>query len=236
MTRLDTFLYENHYTQSRNRAKELIKNSLVMVDDEIISRPSHLVLAPTISILAKNQYVSRGGDKLKGFLENYHIDIKDKICLDIGSSTGGFSEVLLEYGASEVHSVDVGKDQLHPSLKDNPKIKSYEECDIRDFRSRASYSVVTCDVSFVGSEHILPDIDRLSSDNIIMLFKPQFEVGRGVKRSKKGVVKDEIAIINAQKKFEENFKKYNWNMKKREISFVKGKEGNVEIFYHFKKI
>jgi 23S rRNA (cytidine1920-2'-O)/16S rRNA (cytidine1409-2'-O)-methyltransferase len=236
MTRLDTYLYENHYTQSRNRAKELIKNSLVMVDEQIINKPSHLVLTPTIKILAPHQYVSRAGDKLKSFLLANDIDIEDKLCLDVGSSTGGFSEVLLEYGAREIHAVDVGKEQLHQKIKEDIRVKSFEECDIREFRSKSIYDVVTCDVSFVGSEHILPSIDKFATKDIIMLFKPQFEVGRGVKRSKKGVVKDETAIITAQKKFELNFKKYNWKLVNRELSNLKGKEGNVEIFYHFKKI
>ncbi len=235
MTRLDTFLFEKDFTQSRNKAKELILNGDVLVDGKITTKPSLFVTDPEIKIIASKQYVSRAGDKLKNFLLTHPVMIEERRCLDIGSSTGGFVEVLLEYGAKEVVGVDVGQEQLHPRLKADSRIKSVEGCDIRDFKSSSCFDIVTCDVSFVGSEYILPSIDRLSCGEIIMLFKPQFEVGRGVKRDKKGVVKDLAAIISAQKRFETHFMQFDWELQSKVESEVKGKEGNVEIFYHFRK-
>jgi 23S rRNA (cytidine1920-2'-O)/16S rRNA (cytidine1409-2'-O)-methyltransferase len=234
MIRLDAFLFENDFTQSRNKAKELILSGAVLVDGKVITKPSLLIDEQKVQIAASKQYVSRAGDKLKNFLLENPIMIEGKRCLDIGASTGGFIEVLLEYGACEVVGVDVGRGQLHERLRSDSRVSSIEGCDIREFES-LPFEVVTCDVSFVGSEYILPAIDRLSADDIIMLFKPQFEVGRDVKRDRKGVVKDRDAIMRAQNRFEEHFKVYHWKLQTKKISKVKGKEGNVEIFYHFKK-
>ncbi len=235
MRRLDTFLYENNLTQSRNKAKELILDSKVCVDGKVITKPSFLIETQEVTISTSTQYVSRAGHKLKSFLREHPIDINNKRCLDIGSSTGGFVQVLLEYGASEVVGVDVGSDQLHPTVKEDSRVVSVEGCDIRHFESKA-FEVVTCDVSFVGSEHILPSIDRLSSKEIIMLFKPQFEVGRDVKRDRKGVVKDKDAIMLAKNRFERHLLAFSWQLLHQEVSQLKGKEGNIEIFYHFRKI
>ncbi len=235
MTRLDTFLSQKGLTQSRNRAKELIKNSLVVVDGKIITRASFMVDDPDIKIISQNSYVSRAGEKLKAFLEEHPVDIKGEVCLDVGSSTGGFVEVLLEFGAQEVVAIDVGRDQLHQKLRENPKVVSMEGCDIRGYKPDREFGVVSCDLSFIGSENFLSDIDRVSSKDIIVLFKPQFEVGVGVKRDRKGVVKDEEAIILASKKFITKAKEFGWTLKKSLNSAIKGKEGNVEIFYHFTK-
>ncbi len=235
MIRLDAYLFENDFTQSRNKAKELILAGHVLVDQKIITKPAFLVDREKIEIISPHQYVSRAGDKLKNFLLAHPIMIEGKNCLDIGASTGGFVEVLLEYGAKKVVGVDVGRDQLHDSLRKNPSVESIEGCDIRDFYSDMPFDIVTCDVSFVGSEHILPSIDRLSAGDIIMLFKPQFEVGKEVKRTKKGVVKEMKAIIAAQKRFENYCAQFSWQMLYKMTSTIKGKEGNVELFYHFKK-
>jgi len=235
MIRLDAFLFENDFTQSRNKAKELILSAKVLVDGKIITKPSYMVTAQEIKIVSSHQYVSRAGDKLKNFLLAHPVMIENRRCLDIGSCTGGFIEVLLEYGASEVVGVDVGREQLHPRIKTQKNVLSVEGCDIRDYQSETPFEIVTCDVSFVGSEHILPSVDRLSVSDIIMLFKPQFEVGREARRDRKGVVKDREAIIAAQNRFEEHFKLFDWVLQAKEISKIKGKEGNVEIFYHFRK-
>ena len=235
MIRLDTFLFENDFTQSRNKAKELILNGEVLVDGKMTAKASTLISSQEVQIVSSHQYVSRAGDKLKNFLSANPIMIESKRRLDIGSSTGGFIEVLLEYGAGEVVGVDVGSEQLHSRLREDVRVVSVENCDIRDYKSEKPFEIVTCDVSSVGSEHILPSIDRLSACDIIMLFKPQFEVGRTVKRDRKGVVKDAEAIIAAQKSFEAHFLKFNWILQTKEQSKIKGKEGNVEIFYHFRK-
>ncbi len=143
--------------------------------------------------------------------------------------------MLLEMGASEVTGVDVGTDQLHEMLRNDPRVISVEQTDIRDFKSDMPYELVTCDVSFTGVTHILPSIDRLAARDIVLLFKPQFEVGKDVKRTKKGVVKDQKAIEAAMRRFEAEVAAIGWKTVVHEPSRVKGKEGNAEIFYHFTK-
>jgi 23S rRNA (cytidine1920-2'-O)/16S rRNA (cytidine1409-2'-O)-methyltransferase len=143
--------------------------------------------------------------------------------------------VLLEYGAAEVTGVDVGKEQLHELLQHDSRVISIEETDIRDFQTSRKFDIVTCDVSFVGIGYILKDIDRLAQKDIILLFKPQFEVGKEVKRTKKGVVKDQHAVAIVQEKLESEIFKMGWELIMCQNSQVKGKEGNAEIFYHFRK-
>ncbi len=233
--RLDSYIFLKKYCDSRNKAQELIKSKKVLVDGKIVTKPSFQITSQSVCIKESNQYVSRAGKKLKNFLSSYHIDIKNKICLDIGSSSGGFIEVLLEFGAKEVIGVDVGKNQLHPKIKSSPKVVSYEECDIRNFKSEKYFHVVTCDLSFISLEHVLRDIDRLASFDIVILFKPQFEVGKDVKRDKRGVVKQKESIELALSKFEISCREFSWQLLQKTESFPKGKEGNLEIFYHFRK-
>ncbi len=233
--RLDKYLHTNSYTTSRNKAHELILNGKVQVGNVIITKPSYKVDNEIVKILDDVVYVSRSALKLKSFLLSNDIEVTDKRCLDIGSSTGGFVQVLCEGGAKSVTAVDVGTDQLHQSIKENPRVLSFQETNIRDFQSEHAFEFVTCDVSFVGVSYLLEDIDRLACSEIVILFKPQFEVGRNVKRDKKGVVKDPQAIILAFEKFEKIVGTFGWKQIIKAYSTVKGKAGNEEIFYYFKK-
>lgn len=232
--RLDNYLVEKGFVDSRNKAQALIKESCVKVDENIITKASFEVEEPTIEILKDDIYVSRAAYKLKFFLQESKVEIRDKRVLDIGSSTGGFCEVLLENGAKSITAVDVGKDQLHPKIKQNPKVNSIQECNIKDFSDEA-YEMVTCDLSFVSTLSLLDEIDRLSKKDIIILFKPQFEVGKNVKRDRKGVVTDYLAIQRAMDNFEVNALKLDWQLVQKSESKLKGKDGNVEFFYHFCK-
>ena len=233
--RLDNYILKSGLVNSRNKAKELILSAKIKVDGKLVTKPSLDVENVEVEILKDVVFVSRAGDKLNEFLKEVNIDINDKFCLDIGSSTGGFVQVLLNKGAKEVVGVDVGSNQLHESLKNNPKVISVENTNIKDYQSNNRFDIVTCDVSFTGVENILKDIDRLSKDKIIILFKPQFEVGKNVKRDKRGVVKDKNAIEQAQKRFEANTFSMRWKLIEKRESRVRGKEGNVEIFYYFEK-
>ncbi len=234
--RLDNYLFENKYAQSRNKAQELIKSMQVLISGKIVSKPSFSVDERSkIEILNPKQYVSRAGYKLKTYLSEQNIFcIKDMNCLDIGSSTGGFVQVLLEEGAKKVVAVDIGDKQLHQSLRESKNLEIFENSDIRKFKYNRKFDIVTCDVSFIGLEHILFDIDRFSKNYIVILFKPQFEVGNFVKRDKKGVVKDNFAIKKAKDKFEA-LAQQRWEMLDSKDSSLKGKEGNIETFYCFKK-
>jgi 23S rRNA (cytidine1920-2'-O)/16S rRNA (cytidine1409-2'-O)-methyltransferase len=232
--RLDIFLEKKGFVKSRNKAKELIKSKKVKVDGKIITKPSFDVDNPKIEIL-EEIFVSRAALKLKNYLDKYNICFNDKLVLDIGASTGGFSEVSLLKGAKKVVAVDVGKNQLDKSLKENPKIVSFEETDIRDFSYPYKFDVIVSDVSFISLLKIINKIDELAKNEIILLFKPQFEVGKDVKRDKKGVVKDKEAIKKAKADFEKECKKLGWKLIRSEKSSIKGKEGNTEYIYHFLK-
>ncbi len=188
--RLDLYLSKNFDIQSRNKALELILSNKVRVDGKIVSKASFLVDEKMkIELLEEDFYVSRAAYKLKYFLDELknknEINLKDKIALDIGSSTGGFTQILLEFDIQKVVCVDVGSNQLHEKIKKDKKIEFFENCDIRDFKSDISFDIVTCDVSFISILKIIDSINSLDFKNIIILFKPQFEVGTGVKEIKK---------------------------------------------------
>ncbi len=234
--RLDEAIVNRGLLDSRNKAKEQIKKSKVKVNGKLITKPSYKVgLEDKIEILENNVYVSRAAWKLKNYLERYNIDFKEKTVLDVGSSTGGFSEVSLEKGAKKVVCVDVGSNQLHPKIKNHSKVESYENTDIRDFDYPEKFDIVVSDVSFISLLKVIKKIDELAKSDIILLFKPQFEVGKDVKRDKKGVVTDTEAVKKARENFEKETRKLGWKLKRSEESSVKGKEGNIEYIYHFVK-
>ena len=135
MIRLDNYLVQEKLAQSRNKAQSLIKEGFVSVNGKIVLKSSFkLENSDEVFVKEHKEYVSRSAFKLSAFLDELKIDIKDKVALDIGSSTGGFTQVLLEYGASEVTCVDVGKEQLHVSLRNDDRVHSFESCDIESFK------------------------------------------------------------------------------------------------------
>lgn len=234
--RLDLFLTKKKYAQSRNKALELIKSNSVRVDNKIATKASIIVDNSTdIQILCKPQYVSRSANKLKFFLDGLDIDIANKVCLDIGSSTGGFTQVLLELNIKNISCVDVGTSQLHSTISQNNRVTVYENCDIRAFNSQVKFDLIVCDVSFISIHNILNDIDRLSKSEIIILFKPQYEVGKEIKRDKNGIIKDKDSINSAINRFKQATNGLKWQLIKFENSKVKGKNGNEEFFFYFKK-
>jgi len=236
LTRLDNYLVENNLCESRNRAQAVIKEGLVSVNDSIIKKSSYKVdESDEVSIKEHKSYVSRSAHKLDAFLNELDLDVKAKEALDIGASTGGFTQVLLEREVLEVSAVDVGRDQLHKSLREDARVSSYEACDIRDFKSKKTFDLVVSDVAFISLLNILDDVDRLASEDIILLFKPQFEVGREAKRDNNGVVLDKKAILNAMIKFEDACKLKGWNLMVKSASKLTGKEGNLEYCYYYKK-
>ncbi|RDU69480.1 TlyA family RNA methyltransferase [Helicobacter cholecystus] len=233
--RLDIYLYKHSFAQSRQKAQELIANSCVLINEKICTKNSYEVLEDDrVGVCGERVWVSRAGGKLEGFLQNHDIVIQGKRVLDIGSSTGGFSEVLLEYGAKEIVCVDVGSNQLHPSLKENPKITCYENTDIREFVSE-EFELVVCDVSFISLRLIFQSILSLCKDECILLFKPQFEVGKQIKRNKRGVIKEREAVQNALDAFVKWIKDFKVQVLCVQKSQVKGKSGNEEYFIYWKK-
>jgi len=234
--RLDLYLTKNFNIQSRNKANELIKASKVKVDNKIISKASFIVEENmNIELLEEDFYVSRAAYKLKYFLDEIKIDLQDKIALDIGSSTGGFTQILLEHQIKKVICVDVGSNQLHERIKNDERIEFFENCDIRDFKSEICFDIVTCDVSFISILNIINSIDSLDFKKLIILFKPQFEVGINVKRDKKGVVKDKLAIQKARENFIAKTLELKWKLEINSLSKLQGKDGNDEELFYFSK-
>jgi 23S rRNA (cytidine1920-2'-O)/16S rRNA (cytidine1409-2'-O)-methyltransferase len=236
--RLDKYLVDEGYYESRNRANDAIKAGLVMVDGKKPKPSVKIDESMVVEVENAKFYVSRAARKLEDFLAEYSVDMKDKRALDVGSSTGGFAQIVLENGVATLDCVDVGKDQLHISLRENDKVSLHEETDIRDFESEEKFELITCDVSFISVLKIIDDIDRLAVEgtDIVILYKPQFEVGKDVKRDSKGVVQDLDAIARRKEEFEAEAKKLGWEEKYQTESKVTGKEGNQEYLYHFKKM
>jgi 23S rRNA (cytidine1920-2'-O)/16S rRNA (cytidine1409-2'-O)-methyltransferase len=192
--RIDLLLVERGLFESRARARAAIEAGLVSANDKPVLKASE-TFSPDAALQAQpaHPFVSRGGVKLAGALEQYPIPIEDHVCLDVGASTGGFTEVLLANGASVVFAIDVGHGQLHPSLHDHPKIVSMEATDIRSLEGKrlpARPDVVVIDVSFISLKAVLPAALALAAApmHLLALIKPQFEATR--KHSKRGIVRD----------------------------------------------
>ena len=235
--RLDKYLVDEGYFESRNRAHDAIKAGLVTVDGKKGKPSSKIDENTVIAVEDSKFYVSRAGRKLESFLTEFPVPMLGKRALDIGSSTGGFAQIVLENGVATLDCVDVGVKQLHISLRDNAKLSLHEETDIRDFESEEAFELITCDVSFISILQIIEEIDRLSKEgtDIVILYKPQFEVGKDVKRDSKGVVQDVDAIARRKEAFEAEATKLGWEERVHAMSKIAGKEGNQEYLYHFVK-
>ena len=192
--RADVLLVERGLFESRARARAAIEAGLVTANDKLVLKASEGIAADAVlQAQPAHPFVSRGGVKLAGALERYPLEIEDHVCLDVGASTGGFTEVLLANGASLVFAVDVGRGQLHPSLQGHPRIVSMEETDIRGFEGKRlpqRPDVVVIDVSFISLKAVLPVALSLAAApmHLLALIKPQFEAVR--KHSKRGIIRN----------------------------------------------
>jgi 23S rRNA (cytidine1920-2'-O)/16S rRNA (cytidine1409-2'-O)-methyltransferase len=193
--RADRLLVARGLFESRARAQAAIAAGLVTADGVTVRKASDTIASDAaIAAAAEHPYVSRGGIKLAAALNHFRVDVKSGVCLDVGASTGGFTEVLLERGARLVYAIDVGSGQLHPRLHDRADVKSFEQTDIRKLepsRLAEPPTLATIDVSFISLKLVLPAVADLLSRQaqIIALIKPQFEAPRGA--IKKGIVRDE---------------------------------------------
>ncbi len=235
--RLDIALVERGIVATRAKAQQVIKEGNVKVNGKICYKHGQLIKQDDHIQVNENifPYVSRGGFKLEFALKTFKIDVDGKICLDIGSSTGGFTDCLLKHGAKLVYAVDVGSNQLHSSLRINPKVLYFENMDIRNFKlpENRLCDLICVDVSFISLTLIIPILTNFLNleGKIIMLIKPQFEVGR--KFLKKGVVKNENAIRETIDKIIQTAKKQNFNLHGIVPSPMAGKQGNREYFAYF---
>ena len=218
---------------TRSQAESFIKLGKVKVNGQLILKPGFFVdVNSQIKLDVDEQYVSRAGLKLASVAQILKLDFRDKIVLDVGSSTGGFTDYSLRRGAKMVFAVDVGTDQLHPSLQGHPKIHLHEKTDIRDFYLRKDRpDIVVIDVSFISLREVLPHIAReLSNEKtqIVAMVKPQFEAGKD--QTNKGIIKNDAVRRQILKDFELWAQDLFYINAKRD-SDVAGAKGNQERFY-----
>jgi 23S rRNA (cytidine1920-2'-O)/16S rRNA (cytidine1409-2'-O)-methyltransferase len=234
--RLDRLLVARGFFDTRNRARAAIEAGRVRVDGRVAARPA----APTAAdaeIVAEpaHPFVSRGGVKLAHAFAHFGIDPGGRICLDVGCSTGGFTDLLLQRGARFVHAVDVGTDQFHPRLRGDARIALREGCDIRallpgDLLPTPDLAVV--DVSFISAAAVLPTVAALlATGDLIVLAKPQFEVGRG-QIGKGGIVKDAAAQRSAVAQVAATMIACGFPPSPAIASPITGGDGNAEFLLH----
>ena len=239
--RLDQLLVNRSLVESKEKAQKLIYGGLVKVNEILSTKPGHKFNEDCkINIKQKEKYVSRGGLKFEEAYNKFNLKIKNNICLDIGSSTGGFTDFMLQHKADRIYAVDCGTNQLHWTLRKNSKIIVMEKTNARYLSKKEIPELVdlcTIDVSFISLKKILPSVINLINNNgvIVSLIKPQFEAGKD-QIDKGGVVTNPIIhekVINDIKDFGE--KKLNLKWLDFCISPLKGPAGNKEFFAYWRK-
>ncbi len=237
MPRADTYLVERGFFESRARAAAAIKAGGVLVNGEALKKPSQNIPDnAVIEAAAAHPWVSRGGMKLDHALETFGVNAKDRVCLDVGASTGGFTDVLISRGASKVYAVDVGRDQFHKKLKGHPKIVSMEATDARKITIdmfKPLYDLVVCDASFISVMKVLErplGLAKIGAE-LVTLVKPQFEVGReNIGRG--GIVKSEEDALESLSEVKAWLSANGWIVKGSTVSPIKGGSGNTEYLLH----
>lgn len=233
--RLDKVLVERGLASTRSQADNFIRLGYVYLNKKVAQKSGSMVSdTDTITLKKTETYVSRAGLKLASVAKYFKLNFQDKTVLDIGSSTGGFTDYSLRRGAKKVFAVDVGTDQLHPSLRTNPKIILHEKTDIRYFCTDEVIDVIVGDVSFISLREILPHVaNELMNENTILIamVKPQFEAGRH--QTNKGIIKNDKVRRQILTDFENWAKKYFVILDKKD-SEVAGSKGNLEQFYKLK--
>lgn len=235
--RLDKTMLERGLVVTRSQAESYIRLGSVYVNGTQQRKTGYPISdSDEIELRAKEQYVSRAGLKLASIADGFALDFRGKTVLDVGSSTGGFTDYSLKHGAEKVIAVDVGTNQLHPSLRSDPRIELREQTDIRSINFlSAKPDIVVIDVSFISLRDVLPHIAKLSTKKtvIIAMAKPQFEASTSVKH--KGVIKNEAMRRDILKEFE-SWAKQHFIVGDKADSQVTGEKGNRERFYSMKKI
>ncbi len=234
--RLDLYMVKNSMAGGRDRAKELILQGKVEVSGKVITKPSFNVENEEVSLNEAEVFVGRGALKLKKAMEVFHLSAKDKICLDAGASTGGFTEIMLLDGAKKVYAVDVGEGQLSQKLKEDERVENLEKTDIRNLTLSEKAGFFTADVSFISLKQILKPLFDLTEDDAsgVCLIKPQFEAGKSFV-GKKGVVKDKKVQINVIYDIIKFSEEVGFSVSGLTHSPVKGQNGNIEYLLHLEK-
>lgn len=239
--RLDQVLVERKLCSSRTEAQELIESGAVLVGGVIcVKQTKQMQESDEITVTDRRRYVSRGGEKIAGAMhdilltkEKIEAFCRGKIVLDVGSSTGGFTDFLLQAGVSHVDAVDVGRDQFHLSLRNREEVSLFEQTDIRDFKTERKYDIIVADLSFISLRQVLPTIIGFGVEGLtsyFLLIKPQFEVGFG--NTKKGVVKDQILVEKVLTEIEGDAREVGLQNVRVVPSVIKGGDGNQEYFLY----
>jgi 23S rRNA (cytidine1920-2'-O)/16S rRNA (cytidine1409-2'-O)-methyltransferase len=229
-------MFDQKLVNSRSQAENFIKLGLVTLNGKVCTTASTIVDdRDDIKLTTKDTYVSRAGLKLASVVQKLGVDFAGKSVLDIGSSTGGFTDYALQHGASKVLAVDVGTNQLHPKLHGDPRIELHEQTDIRNFITTDLIDIILIDVSFISMRDIWEAVLRHSSPKtqIIAMVKPQFEAGR--EQINKGVIKNDHMRRDILKSFELWVRQTATIITKSD-SEVAGTKGNLERFYLIKKL
>jgi 23S rRNA (cytidine1920-2'-O)/16S rRNA (cytidine1409-2'-O)-methyltransferase len=232
--RIDQLLVTTGRFDSRARARAAIEAGLVRVSGRVVKKPSEMFEASApIEAKAPHPWVSRAGLKLVTGLDAFGVDPAGAVCLDVGSSTGGFTQVLLSRGAAKVYAVDVGRDQLHPSLRSDPRVVSMEGQDARALELgmfAAPPRIIVCDASFISLKLILPNVLPLAAQDasLVALIKPQFEAGRD-NIGKGGLVKDESIHARVCDEIKALVQQLGWRVEGVTPSPIEGGDGNKEF-------
>lgn len=234
INRLDKELVERNLVDSRTKAQELIEKKFVICNDKIIEKPSYKVSSDDIIKIKENdcfKYVSRGGLKLEKAILNFKLDLKNKNIMDIGSSTGGFTDCALQNGAKKVIAIDVGTDLLHEKLRKNPKVELHEKVNIKNLDNRLFENIdfITIDVSFISAITVINKIkDTGIKVGIMCLIKPQFECGKDIANKYKGVILNKKIHKEIIETFIKNINKLGFYIKNLDFSPIRGGDGNIE--------
>jgi 23S rRNA (cytidine1920-2'-O)/16S rRNA (cytidine1409-2'-O)-methyltransferase len=234
--RLDQLLVEKKTVRSRSHARSLIMSGRVLVDNQPVDKAGTLVRENAL-ISVKNsdlRYVSRGGFKLEGAIKDFNLDVMDQTCLDVGASTGGFTDCLLQNGAKKVFAVDVGYGPLAWKLRTDPRVVTIERTNIRYMKPDAlpeSVDLVTIDVSFISLKKTVPQVVQFMKKqaSIVALIKPQFEVGKG-HVGKGGVVRDPLLHSKVIRELTDFFHQKGFACESVVPSPLRGPKGNKEFF------
>ena len=240
MTRIDIELVKRGIFETRNKAQNEIKNKIVYCNNVCITKPAFDVTDTDIIEIKgeKLKYVSRGGLKLEKAIKEFNIDLKDKILIDIGSSTGGFSDCALQNGIKKVYAIDVGTDQFDKTLRLNNKINLYENTDFRNIDNNIinDANIASIDVSFISVTKLTNKLKELTNlKEIICLIKPQFECGKELSDKYRGVPLNKEVHSTVINKVIESFKENDYYINNLTSSPIKGGNGNIEYLAYFKR-
>lgn len=234
--RLDKALVQLGLVTTRSQAESYIRLGRVKVAGRLITKPGYFV--HDLSLVKLNQpeqFVSRAGLKLASVADKLAVDFRGKLVLDVGSSTGGFTDYALSRGARRVICVDVGTDQLHPKLRRDARVELHEKTDIRDFVTNQPVDIILIDVSFISLREVLPHLAELANrqTQVVAMVKPQFETGNRLKNH--GVIKNDTERRRILHDFEQWAKRY-FLLRAKADSAVAGARGNRERFYLLTKL